>query len=98
MAYGYRAAWKTLETYWKHFHSTKQPYNVTTIIGRWAPPTENATRNYIDTVSRETGIPATRKLSFDNKKVMCDIVAAMIKVECGMSIDRDIIESGYDLL
>ena len=30
MAYGYRAAWKTLETYWKHFHSTKQPYNVTT--------------------------------------------------------------------
>ena len=34
MAYGYRAAWKTLESYWKYFHRTKQPYNVKTIISR----------------------------------------------------------------
>ena len=24
MAYGYRAAWRTLESYWKHFHRTNQ--------------------------------------------------------------------------
>ena len=34
MAYGYRAAWKTLESYWKYFHRTGQYYNVTNIITR----------------------------------------------------------------
>ena len=24
MAYGYRAAWKALESYWKHFHTTQR--------------------------------------------------------------------------
>lgn len=99
MEYGVRAGFYLLRKYMSGYHGLTPKFNtIELIIKRWAPPTENATRNYIDTVSRETGIPATRKLSFDNKKVMCDIVAAMIKVECGMSIDRDIIESGYDLL
>ena len=25
MAYGYRAAWKTLESYWNYFYRSKQP-------------------------------------------------------------------------
>ena len=28
MAYGYRAAWKTLESYWKYFHDLPKPFNV----------------------------------------------------------------------
>ena len=32
LAYGYRAAWKVLESYWKYFHRTQQSYNVMNII------------------------------------------------------------------
>ena len=62
MAYGYRAAWKILESYWKHFHSTGQCFNVTTIIGRWAPPTENDTQAYIRTVLKLSGLGGQENL------------------------------------
>ena len=38
MAYGYRAAWKVMETYWKYFHDLPKPFNVRNIIFRWTPP------------------------------------------------------------
>ena len=28
MAYGYRAAWKLLESYWKHFKTQRLPFTV----------------------------------------------------------------------
>ena len=62
MAYGYRAAWKTLESYWKHFHATQQPFNVSTIITRWAPPNENDTKSYIHTVLRLSGLGGKENL------------------------------------
>ena len=62
MAYGYRAAWKTLESYWKLFHRTKQSYNVKNIIARWAPPTENDTQKYIHTVLRLTSLGGNENL------------------------------------
>lgn len=77
---------------------TKKFDTIELIIKRWAPPTENATQRYIDFVSKTTGIPSRQKLNFDNKKVMCDIVSAMIQVECGQKVSRDVIESGYDML
>lgn len=99
MEYGIRAGFYLLRRYMSGYNGLTPKFNtIELLIKRWAPPTENSTRKYIDFVSKETGIPSTRKLSFENKKVMCDIVAAMIKVECGQDIDRSIIESGYDLL
>lgn len=99
MEYGIRAGFYLLRKYMSgYFGLTKKFNTIELIIRRWAPPTENATQNYIDYVSNVTGIPAHQKLCFDNKKVMCDIVSAMIEVECGQTIDRQIIESGYDLL
>ncbi|MBR5613278.1 MAG: hypothetical protein IKW43_09105 [Bacteroidaceae bacterium] len=38
MAYGYRAAWKVLESYWNYFSTRGLHFNVRSIIGRWAPP------------------------------------------------------------
>ncbi|WP_423063870.1 hypothetical protein [Candidiatus Paracoxiella cheracis] len=46
--YGIRAIFKILEIYREKYHLT----TIDDIISRWAPPTENDTRSYIDTIYR----------------------------------------------
>lgn len=99
MEYGVRAAFYILRKYMSGYFGLTKPFNtIELIIRRWAPATENNTEAYIDHVCVRTGIPRSRKLSFENKKTMCDLVAAMVVEECGQSIDRSIIESAYDML
>ena len=43
MAYGYRAVWKTLQSYYNRFCQQSKPFSVQNIISRWAPPSENDT-------------------------------------------------------
>ena len=43
MAYGYRAAWKILQSYYERFCQQGKPFTVRNIISRWAPPNENDT-------------------------------------------------------
>ena len=62
MAYGYRAAWKTLDSYWKHFKQLRQPFTVRAIISRWAPPSENDTDAYVSTVLRLTSLGGNERL------------------------------------
>ena len=104
MAYGYRAAWRVLESYWKHFHCTKQYYNVKNIITRWAPPTENDTQTYIRTVLRLTGLGGNEHLPQPSRGVDTErlekLVAAMTTMECGIpygEVDMKAIREGYDL-
>ena len=104
MAYGYRAAWKTLESYWKYFHRTKQYYNVTNIITRWAPPTENDTKAYIRTVLRLTSLGGKENLPQPSRGVdierLVKLIAAMTTMECGIpykEVDTDSIRQGFAL-
>ena len=104
MAYGYRAAWKVLESYWKYFHRTKQAYNVTNIISRWAPPNENDTQTYIRTVLRLTGLGGKENLPQPSRGVdvpkLEKLVAAMTTMECGIpyqEVDVEAIREGFDL-
>ena len=104
MAYGYRAAWKILESYWKHFHGTKQPFNVTTIIGRWAPPTENDTQAYIRTVLKLTGVGGKENLPQPSRKAeterLVKLLTAMTTMECGIpykEVDTKAIRQGFRL-
>ena len=60
LAYGYRAAWKTLDTYCLRFRRERRVYNVRNIIARWAPPAENDTDAYVRAVVRLSGLGATR--------------------------------------
>ena len=104
MAYGYRAAWKTLESYWKHFHRTGQYYNVTNIITRWAPPSENDTEAYIINVlklgslgGKEKFLPPSTPSSYGR---LCRLMAAMTSIECGIrpsEVDNEAILQGYKL-
>ncbi len=99
MTYGIRAGFKLIKRYMSGYGGKTKPFDtIELIVKRWAPPSENATQRYIDFVATATGIDPRQKIDFRNKKVMCDIVSAMIQVECGQKVDRGIIESGYDLL
>ena len=104
MAYGYRAAWKVLETYWHHFTNHGLAFNVRSIIGRWAPPKENDTESYIRTVLLITGLGGLENLPQpsrrnDEERLM-RLIGAMTCVECGIrykEVDWNAIREGYEL-
>ena len=104
MAWGYRAAWRILFNYFYRFVSEKKPFNVTTIIHRWAPPCENDTQAYIGTVLRLTGLGGKENLvsPLEPQGVwkLSSIIAAMTVVENGIKpeeVDIKAIKRGYYL-
>jgi len=99
MEYGIRAGFKLLKNYITGYGGKVAPFDtIEKIVKRWAPPTENATRNYIDFVSKDTGFNAKTRISFKDRPTMVAIVDAMIFVECGQRVSRDVIQSAYDLV
>ena len=104
MAYGYRAAWKTLQTYYERFCHQSKPFTVRNIISRWAPPEENDTEAYIKNVlsmasigGKEKLLPPSNVLSYGRLSRM---VAAMTCIECGIAydkVDMGAIAQGYKL-
>ena len=104
MAYGYRAVWKILESYWKYFHNLPKAFNVRNIITRWAPPTENDTEAYIRTVLRLTGLGGNENLTQPSRGMNYErlelLVRAMTTMECGIpyaEVDVEAIRKGFDL-
>lgn len=99
MTMGVRAGLKILRNYITGYDGHRQPIDtIEGIITRWAPPSENDTRKYIDRVSALTGIHPRQTLWFNRRRDIVAIVDAMIRVECGQPIDTKIIESAYDLV
>ena len=104
MAYGYRAAWRILQTYYNRFSRKGQPFTVSTVIARWAPPHENDTRAYIRRVLRLGGLAGNERLlppaSVSGFGRLLRLVMAMTCVECGTvmeQVDREAICKGYRL-
>ena len=93
LAYGYRAAFKVLRTYYEKYHLR----TIAQMVGRWAPPNENNTRAYIDVVTKRSGIKADARLSF-GKEQMVRVVAAMSYVENGVAADMTAVEEGWSLI
>ena len=99
MEYGIRAGFVILRKYITGYNGLTQKYNtIEKIVRRWAPPTENATQKYIDFVAKDMGIPSRQAICFKNRAHMIALVDAMIFVECGQRVSRDIIGSAYDML
>lgn len=99
MQYGIRAGFVILRKYITGYNGITQKFNtIEKIVRRWAPPTENATQKYIDFVAKDMGISPCRTIAFSNKSLMVDLVYAMIFVECGQRVGKDIISSAYDML
>ena len=104
MAYGYRAAWRVLESYWKHFTKEREPFNVTNIISRWAPPVENDTKNYIRTVLMLSGLGGNENFPQPSRggcyERMERLLRAMTTMECGIAyqeVDVQAIRQGFNL-
>ena len=104
MAYGYRAAWKTLQSYYNRFCRQGQAFTVQNIIRRWAPPNENDTEAYIRTVLTLSGIGAQENLlppeNTDSYHRLSKLLAAMTVMENGIrphQVDTEAIYQGYKL-
>jgi len=63
MTMGYRAAWRILETYYKHFEAQHKPFTPRNIIYRWAPPNENDSEAYLRRVCRLTNLAGNEALA-----------------------------------
>ena len=105
MAYGYRAAWKLMETYRLRLMQAGMSYTLENIIHRWAPPEDgNDTREYLRTVIRLLDYkvagrqPLPSPASKEGHRVFARILMAMTCVECGVKldeVDRESIEQGW---
>lgn len=99
MVMGIRAGFKLLRNYITGYSGKVKPINtIHKIVHRWAPMTENATGRYIDFVSKDAGIAPHAVIRYEDRKSMVAIVDAMIFVECGQRVSRDVIQSAYDLV
>lgn len=93
MPWGYRAMFVLLDTYRKR-------YGLDTLkgmISRYAPPSENHTWLYIDTVCQLTGHRPNDKIDTRKREVMVPIVMAMSRVENGAFAMRQDVETGWRL-
>ena len=104
IAYGYRAAWRILNTYYKKLKERKKHFTVENIIHRWAPPTENDTKAYIRTVLSLTSIGGKANLlppsNASGYYKLSRLLAAMTVMENGIrmsQVDTEAIFQGYKL-
>jgi len=93
LAFGFRAAFVLIHTYMRKYGLR----NITQIIMRWAPPSENDTGAYVAKVCEMSGIHPLEELDFYNRDQMIPLVRGMAYVENGRIIEGDSIRKGYEL-
>lgn len=104
-AYGYRAGWKILQTYYNQFVKEQKAFCVRNIIKRWAPPSDgNNTEGYIRQVVKLARIGGLQRLPSPNSEngfyYLHKVVMAMTCVECGIKpeeVPLDQILKGYQM-
>ena len=94
IAYGYRAMIKLLQNY-KKLHGCN---TIRKMINRYAPPIENHTENYIDAVSRWSGIDPDTDINVYDRDTMISLVSAMSRMENGVPANVNDVQSGWDFL
>ena len=88
--WGIRAAFCILETYRRKYKAVC----IEDIINRWAPPSENDTKKYVETVCRLTGFGGKERLAEDQLPAL---LYAMAFVECGALISKETINRAHSL-
>lgn len=104
MAYGYRAAWRLMQTYYRRLRRQKKRFTVENIIARWAPPNENDTMAYTRTVLMLSGLGGNENLlppqNVQGYGRLARLMEAMTVMENGIrpvAVDTEAIRQGYDL-
>lgn len=86
---GVRALAKNLMSYGRQGYDS-----IEKIIGRWAPPNENDTQAYIDSVVAATGIPATQSINLQDPDVLASLSEAIGFHETGSRYDHEVYQQG----
>lgn len=86
---GVRALAKNLQSYGRQGYDS-----IEKIINRWAPPNENDTKAYIDSVVAATGIPATQSLDLSNPDTLSSLAQAISFHETGSRYDPEVYQQG----
>ena len=93
--YGIRALAKVLVNY-KKIHGLN---TVRQIISRYAPPNENQTTAYIQSVAKQLGVYPDTIIDIEERGVLTVFIKAVIRMENGIQPYSDeIIQRGIDLL
>ncbi|MBQ0049898.1 MAG: structural protein P5 [Bacteroidales bacterium] len=96
MNFGYRAAMKTMQSYFLRFKSMGKPFTLDNIIRRWAPDGPEREERYIHVVVTKSGIGRHTVLPEPNSQEAVEpfvkIFAAMTLHECGCPISEAPIE------
>lgn len=81
----------------------KQIDTVTEIINRWAPPVENDTGAYVNSVASHLGVPPTQHIELTSYAIMAKLVEAIVQHENGQQpySDKQILDglrrAGYNI-
>lgn len=94
MRWGYRALLRTLQNYRKRHGCL----TIADFISRWAPPSENNTLAYIQSVCKQLGVPSVFVPDIEDKETMCAFAAAISRHENGIPAVMQEIEDGWNLL
>ena len=86
---GVRALAKNLQSYGRQGYDS-----IEKIINRWAPPNENDTKSYIDSVVAATGIPATQSLDLSDPDTLSSLAQAIGYHETGSRYDPEVYQQG----
>ncbi|WPH66107.1 internal virion protein D [Klebsiella phage SEA1f] len=86
---GVRALGKNLLSYGRQGYDS-----IEKIINRWAPPNENDTQAYIDSVVAATGIPATQSLDLSNPDTLSSLAQAISFHETGSRYNPEVYQKG----
>ena len=86
---GVRALAKNLQSYGRQGYDS-----IEKIINRWAPPSENDTKSYIDSVVAATGIPATQSLDLSNPDTLSSLAQAISFHETGSRYNPEVYQQG----
>lgn len=99
MEYGIRAGLRLMRNHINGFKGTRPKMNtLKKLISVWAPPSENATTNYVDFVASHVGLSSSAILDPNDRVQMCCIARAMAYVECGVWIDPEKFNSAWYLM
>lgn len=86
---GVRALAKNLQSYGRQGYDS-----IEKIINRWAPPNENDTQSYINSVVAATGIPATQSLDLSDPDILSSLAQAIGYHETGSRYDPEVYQKG----
>ena len=90
--YGYRAAFRILNSYIKNGNNT-----IEKIVSRWAPSSDgNNTSSYIEHVEQRSGINRTKTIETENEKLR--IIQAMTQSETGIKPTLAELKEAYKII